>query len=413
MKYQSQQIGPKMSLDEALNTFSGDISYLTLKDGTNIEIVQNSRHEMGYIDNQLNLNDNDEFVEENLDENFNDYNYQQIFQNQPLALRGRDKKKKMGKKSLRKTVLKSLKGNEKEKNIPTEGKKLRNLKEKLIFQQTDNNEFLQCANCLKFFVLEEDKTENEKTNDNSKPQTPNNQKIPSQPQNNYQFIPKNQQKPHPSQQIRPNQKIPQNYPKQPQQQYYQQILPQHPQQKKSGQNMHQKVNVNVNQGNLRNNQMPMKPMAQQFRGQNQAFRAREKVTNRYESNNERYFNQNNMINNNNYTGNYYYYPASGKKIKNKDMLCDECSPKKKMTKNISYGNLNVERNLNFGFNTNQEIGYTNNNVSEFLNVNEEYYQYPPDYQRGNINETGYGNVNNHKVVTIKTYRNQYPEYEYY
>ena len=401
MNYQSQQIGARMRLEEALNNFSGDICYLTLKDGTNIEIIQNNQPQ---ISRNMNFNYNDEFIEENLEENFNNFNYPQIIQNQPLALRGRDQKKKFGKLSLRKTVLKSLKGNEKEKKFPAEGK-LRNLNENLIFQQTDNNEFLQCANCHQFFLSEE----NEKNENN--PQIPNKQQIPSNPQNNQfkvqnqqqkKIISQNQQKPHP-QQNKPGQIITQNNQKQ---QFYQQVSPQ---QNKRGQIPNQKLNIN--QGNLRNNQQPI---AMQFRGQNPVFRARKKVTNRYDSNNDRYFNSKNLSNINNNAVNYYYYPVSGKKTRKENMLCEECSSKKKMAKNVSHRNINVTRNLNYGFErVNQESGYTDNNLSEFLNNNEEYYEYPSEYHTENINQPGFSKANNQKIVTIKTFRNQYQDYDEY
>ena len=136
MNYQSNQISTRMGLEEALNTFSGEICYLTLKDGTTIEIIPKNQIEFGYTDNQLEnkeqFNYNDEFVEENIEDNYNNINYEQIISNQPTQLRGRGPNKKMA-KSLRKTVLKSLDGKDKEKQFKNKGK-LRNLNDKLIYQ---------------------------------------------------------------------------------------------------------------------------------------------------------------------------------------------------------------------------------------------------------------------------------------
>ena len=118
MNYQSQLINARMSLEEAINTFPGEICYITLKDGTNIEIIQNKQPEMGYIDNQLSSKNNydDEFIEENMQQNDNNFHYQQQIFNQQEVLRGRGPNKKIG-KSLRRTVLKSLNGKEKEKKL--------------------------------------------------------------------------------------------------------------------------------------------------------------------------------------------------------------------------------------------------------------------------------------------------------
>ena len=430
MNYQSQQINAKMSLEEAINSFQGEICYLTLKDGTIIEIVQNKEPEMGFTDNQLspqNEYDN-EFIEEDMQLKDNNFYYQHQIFNQQGVLRGRGQNKKLG-KSLRKTVLKSLDGKEKEKKISEKGKKLKNVNEQIIVQQTETNDFLQCANCFKFFPIDEEEKEK---NELKIPQIPNKQQLPSQPKKNElkipqmqnkqqlpyqlqnnQFYPQNQQpkqakhvNPQQPRQVHQVQKVQQNIPKQ---QNYQQITPQ---KQKIVSNQRQKMNIP--QGNLRGNQPPMQ---MQFRAQPK-FRARKKVSNRYDSNNDRYFNtkNNNTYANNNFNNEGdYYYPASGKKQIKEYKICDECSSKKKMVQNASYGNINFARKLNFGFNQDiQERGYNNGNFSEFIMDETEYYEYPPGYQRKNIpSSSGYINYNNNKIVTLKSRRNQYQDYDYY
>ena len=410
MNYQSQQINARMSLEEAINTFQGEICYLTLKDGTSIEIIQNNEPEMGFIDNQLSSQNefNDEYVQEDIQQNDNTFNYQQQLLNQQGVFRGRGPNKKMG-KSLRRTVLKSLSGKEKEKTFSEGGKKLKNLKEQIIVQQTETNDFLQCAHCFKFFPADEEEKEKVEL---KIPQISNKQQVPPQPQKN-QFLPPKQQpkqvmpgNPHPPQQVRPVQKVHQNIPKQ---QNYQQVTPQKPKVVPN-----QKQKMNIYQGNIRNIQPPM-PM--QFRAQ-PMFRARKKDTNRYDSNNDRYFNtkNNNTYANNNFNNDGdYYYPVSGKKRIKENRMCDECSSKKKMVQNASYGNINFARNLNYGFNEEiQEMGYPDNNLSEFVMEETEYYEYPPGYQRKNImGGPGYSNFNNNKNVALKSRRNEYQDYEYY
>ena len=418
MNYQSHRAIERMRLEDALNEFASEICYITLKDGTNIEIIQNNQPKMDYIDDKNNLQYDykDEFIEEFPEENTNNFNYQNMESNQPeLQLRGRGQNKKLV-KSLRKTVLKSIDGKEKEKEIKKG--KLRNLKDKIIFQQTESNDFLQCAHCFKFFESDENEAEKEKTADSNYPQTQNKQQLPPQQQNN-QFFPPNQQgnkfippsqhkgpkrPPQPPQQIPPGHKMVQNIPKQ---QYQQQH---HLQPQKVGPNQKHKNNI----PQARPNQIPI---PQQFWAQNQSFRARKKDSNRYESNNDRYFNsKNNYYLNNNFNkeGNYFY-PASGKKQKTEYILCEECSSGKKMKHNTSYGNLNVARNLNYGFSGDKRVDeYTDNNPSEYMNYGHtEYYEYPSSYQRKNYIPAGYNQGNNRKVVTIKTIRNEYQDYDYY
>ena len=134
MNYQSQQVNVKMTIKEALNAYYNDICYLILKDGTNIEIIP----EMGYIDNQLDYGQNqNEFVEEETPSNSNNFNYEQVEQYSPGLLRGRGHNKKPLGKSLRKTVLKSLSGKEKEAKVRSQGKQ-KSLNELISF--TESNE---------------------------------------------------------------------------------------------------------------------------------------------------------------------------------------------------------------------------------------------------------------------------------
>ena len=421
MNYQSKRVNNRMGLEEAINEFGSEICYLTLKDGSNIEIIQNNQPEMGYMGNNYHsqYDYKDEFIEEIQEENMDDFYNQNFESNQPeLLLRGRGQNKKFG-KSLRKTVLKSIDGKEKVKEI-TKGK-LRSTKDNIIVKETENNDFLQCAHCFKFFPSDENETESEKERDNINQQTPNKQQLSPQayqPHNN-QFFPKNQQTnkyitqnqakaaQKPSQQpkqINPGQKIPQVIPKR------QQQAPASYQQK-GGTNQRGKINIPQGRGN-------QIPIPQQFRAQNPIFRARKKVSTRYESNNDRYFNSKNnqYLNNNvNDAGNYYYYPASGKKQKAEYILCEECSSGKKMKHNTSYGNLNVARNLQYGFSgSKRDFGNSDNNITEFMDYgNTENYEYPSNYQRKNYIPAGYNQGNNHKVITIRTVRNDYQDYVYY
>lgn len=365
MNYQSQEVSARMGLDEALKAFSGEICYLTLKDGTNIEIIPQNQPEMGYIDNQLYNQDNfnDEFVEENYEDNYN-YNYEEMEYNNSGVFRGKGQNVNPKKSRLRKTILKSIDG--KEKKVEKE-EKLRNVNEKIIFEHTENNNYLQCANCLKFFLTEENESES-KTN----PQTPNKQDVRQQPQQQKQNLPQNQQKiPQNKQQYPPNQQmgIPQR-PNQPQQKMPGQQTPQKirqqnyqqmPQQQKGVPNQKQKNNVLP--GNMRPNQQ---------RIPNQVFRARKKESNRYASNNDRYIiHKNNYFvdNNINYNTDESNYYLSWGKQKKENKICPECSSKKKMPHNNSYRNIDVAKNLQFG--------YTDDNLYEYME--NDYYEYPNNY----------------------------------
>ena len=43
INYHSQVINARMSLEEALNAYSGEVKFLTLRDGTNIEIISGNQ----------------------------------------------------------------------------------------------------------------------------------------------------------------------------------------------------------------------------------------------------------------------------------------------------------------------------------------------------------------------------------
>ena len=124
-----------MNLEQALLKYGNDISYIILRDGTNIEIIDDYQ------------NDNDEFVEEKFEDNtYNNYIYKEIDQNGTL-LRGRGIKKTSG-KPLRKTILKST--------IKEQGNlRNNNNDKKAVIKLSESNEYLQCANCFKFFNSKE------------------------------------------------------------------------------------------------------------------------------------------------------------------------------------------------------------------------------------------------------------------
>ena len=118
-----------MNLEQALLQYGNDINYIILRDGTNIEII-------------------DEFIEEKFEENnygYDNYMYKEIDPNGTLRGKGL-------KKSLRKTVLKSI--NNQEKLRSTNSNNIDN--NKVIIKQTEDNEYLQCANCFRFFNSKED-----------------------------------------------------------------------------------------------------------------------------------------------------------------------------------------------------------------------------------------------------------------
>ena len=466
LNYDAQEINARMSLDEALKTYAGEIQILTLRDGTNIEIISDNYNfrsmprmrEVGYTDNKLgNVEENDNvFVEENLVDNFNQYNYQQITPVKQGLLRGKGQKKGLG-KSLRKTVLKSIDGKEQEKQF--ENGILRNLKSNkkkenlnTIISFTENNDFLQCANCNKFFCSEEEP----KTQKTTVNEAQNNQKIPT----NAQQIPQKpkQNIPYP-QQFQP---FPQKYPQKPKQNpkqqqkgHYQQG-PQFPQNPYQGQNIPhkgQKIPPNMNMGfpQMPNQQgfpphhSPFRgggqqkvpnqqqfyqqkhmyggfpgfnPQMGQFRGNNQVFRARKREVNDYEEEYENYGDYDDNIADNNYAiEEVYYYPSSSKKFRSEKKASGEIPIRKNISHNIE--NRGLTRNLSFGYKNNiiprTEFSYDDNNINEYFDMNDnEYYEYP-NYNKRNLIPTGRTQkFNNHRVVNVKVTRNtpyQYQEYD--
>ena len=464
-------INPRMTLNEALNAYSGEISYITLKDGTNIEVCQDNQNfiqtpEMGY-NNQIQGQNEYEFIEENIIEASPNSNYQQSTVYYPGPFRGKGLKKSLG-KTLRKTVLKSLTGKEPEANVPSE-QKLRyfnpnkgnkNLNDLITF--TEDNEYLQCANCKKFFISDE-KDDGNKDQTNNQPIQNENQNIPTQnqpyaqvtpqknnqnihyqpycgtqspppqqvqPQNISQFYP---QQGHPSQhqhhhqnQMMPHQKhqqnIPMGFPPM-QNQYQQQFYPQqgHHHHQKQPQQFYQQIPVPQQYQNQRGVQKGYgiqgsyiaqnAPMSTQFRGQNNyVFRARKKEINRYDSNNDRYINYTSEEN--------YMYPASAKKRGSNRKVVFECPIHKKLIHNASSNDVN--RNLSYGYKKSYsnapESGYTDNNLSEYLNANDMgmnnigYYKYPQQERKYMI-PTGYRTKKvNQKMVYVDMGNDEYNDY---
>ena len=173
MYNEPQVMNARMGLDEALRDYSRQICYITLNDGTNIEIIPNnqqnkrrSRQEIDQINNQIRKQKGNynEFFEENYLENSEDLNYLQKSPNNQIILKEKGLKENIG-KSLRKTVLKSIDGSEKVAKVQKQ-EKLRFFKNNVnpclneIIRHTEDNEFLQCANCKKFFCLDENEEKN-------------------------------------------------------------------------------------------------------------------------------------------------------------------------------------------------------------------------------------------------------------
>ena len=434
-------INSRMPLNEALKEYSGQISYITLKDGTNIEVYQDNqnfkqRPDMGY-NNQIQGQNEYEFVEENIIETSPNAYYQQSPMNYPGPFRGKGLKKSLV-KTLRKTVLKSITGQEPEANVQSE-QKLRfnpkkgnkSLNDLITF--TEDNEYLQCANCKKFFNSDEKEDENkdqannqpneqatpQKNNQNKHYQPYSGEQSPPpqyvQPQNISQFYP---QQGHPSQHHHhQNQMMPHNQKHQPnfsigfppmQNQYQQQFYPKqgHPHQKQT-QQFYQQIPVpqqfqsqrGVQKGyGVQGSYIAQNgPMSTQFRGQNNfVFRARKKEVNRYDSNNDRYINYTTEEN--------YMYPASAKKKGSNRKVVFECPIHKKIIHKTSSNNVN--RNLSYGYKKSYsdapESGYTDNNLTEYMNRNDMgmnnigYNKYPQQERKYMI-PTGYGT----KKVTQK------------
>ena len=472
MNDNNQMINTKMGLGEALHSYSGEIKYVTLKDGTNIEIIENNPPEITYMDNEFEneFENQNDFVEEKVGGNIYNVNYQQMEKRQPGPLRG--KKKVLG-KSLRKTVLKSIDGTQEEKNFDGQGK-LRNLKNNAnqnlneIIHFTENNDFLQCANCFKFFLSDEKESQN--TTQNTGQKVNSNQQVPIQnqqiPKQNQQKIPYPQQ--YPQQPPHHNKKQPQQpshhqhkpphqpYPKQnhqfpnyPNQNYPPNMNMGFPQKPNKPQQMYQQfqpgMQVNPNkkkQQPLQYNQqmpgqqfkdftiqqnqfpgqqnvqgfypgMPYQPMYIQYGGQNQIFRTGKKdieiKTNELDDD---YYYDNNVEKK-------YYYPASAKKVNNNKNLYGEYPINKRTNYNID--NRGFHRNLSFGFkkniSPNREKGYNNNNLTEYIQYEDsEYYEYPHNKNNNMIPFGKSKKVNNHRIVNVKVTRNvpyQYQEYQDY
>jgi hypothetical protein len=285
-----------------------------------------------------------------------------------------------------------LSGKEKEVKIRSQGK-LNSIKDLISF--TESNDYLQCANCHKFFPSDED---NETDNSSQQIQTPIKQQV--------QEIPKKGQQ-QPKQQIVPQhqQKYPQNpqkgsipRPNQPQQQFYQQI----PVQQNRG--PQQKMPPRGGQFG--------QPMASQFRGQAiPIFRARKKNT----SNAQRYNLQNNYYKDVNLTSeDNYYYPASSKKQRSLNKVYTGYQMLRELKYNKSGNNLSVVRNLDFGMNNTpyaQEVSYTDNHLTEYVNPNNMGYYECPYHNQKNMNSTEINNWNNQIIPNINA--DQFQDYEDY
>ena len=340
----------RMDLEQALMTYGEDIDYLILRDGTTIEIIDDN---------------NDEFVEEKIENNYNYDNYMYKEINQDGTLRG---KKTTLQKPLRKTVLKSTMMNNQGKLKSTVDK------DKIILKHSENNEYLQCANCFKFFNSNEndeetDNTSNQSNNNNINNNINNNpinqqnipRQIPAQPQQPQQDY--NQNK-YPNNQpfYQPQQRYNQNNPP-----YYQKIPAQYPPNPQQRMNMPPQPQQQYYYNN-NNNQIPRGNPRMPYYNNNQnnpMFRSRKRNSGKYqqkESKSE--FIQINK------------YPGSAKKGKNPEF--------------------NYEL-------SNQEKGYIDNNLGNYLNENEnKYYEYP---------STNYNKKNYFAHSSSKKQENNYYHHE--
>ena len=307
------------------------------------------------------------------------YIYKEIDQNG--TLRGKGLKKNGNMKPLRKTILKSINNDE---------GKLRSTvhdnNNNAIIKISENNEYLQCANCFKFFNEKEDEDDTDNTSNNANINSNNNININKnqiQPQNynnvnnnnynknirpqmpaqipprqnmyNQQYIPNQPNIPNiPKQVMPPQQKYNQNYPNniQQQQPYYHQNQGKYPppQNQQIPRGPQQRMNVPQPYYN-NNNQIPKSNMRIPYNNQNnQIFRARKRNSGRYQQvETKTEFIQKNYVVNK--------YPGSAKKPRN------------------------IENDM-----INQEVGYTDNNLGNYFNENEiKYYDYPPiKYQTKNF-----------------------------
>ena len=345
----------KMNLEQALLTYGNDITYIVLRDGTNIEIID----------------DNDDFIEEKFEDNYNNYDnymYKEIDPNG--TLRGRPLKKS-NVKPLRKTVLKS--------SINDQGKlKSTNKGNNIIFKHSENNEYLQCANCFKFFNSKENEEEAQDKNiqNNNINNNANIANININMNQNQQNIPRQvippQQGFNQNKQINQNNKInqnKQNYQKIPVQ--YPQNPPQIPRGPQQRMNMppppqQQYYNNQIPKGNMR---MPDQRIPY-YNQNNPIFRERKRNSGRYlqkESKSE--FIQKNYVVNK--------YPGSAKKQKN------------------------------------PEINYINNNIGDYYQENEiRYYDYPPIKYKNN-NYFVQPSNNNQEYNYYHTQVTEFQENDYY
>ena len=258
-------------------------------------------------------------------------------------------------------------------------KLLSTLNEIIHFSET--NDFIQCANCHKFFPPDEEEGNKQtvKTTINDQ-QIPHQQQqfptsgqkfspFPQQPQSypqskqnhqqkkgqhqqgpvfpnkNQQFPQQHQQKqniPQNKQKYPPNmnmnmgfpqkQNQPQGFYQQPFQQPYQQQIP-HQKQQKGGFNQQQQI---YNQKNIHGGfPMPNQQMFNQFRGNNQVFRARRKEINDYEMDYEDYDDDKD---DNYITEEIYLYPSSAKKYRSEKKIHDE---------NLIHKNYSMEVKINY------------------------------------------------------------------
>ena len=324
-----------MNLEQALLQYGNDINYIILRDGTNIEII-------------------DDFIEENIEDNYgyDNYMYKEIDQNGTLRGRGL-------KKSLRKTVLKSNNnqgklrfGNNYNNNIDNN---------KVIIKQTEDNEYLQCANCFKFFNSKESDEETENSsniNDNNNNiiniyNNKNQYNEKMRPQMPAQIPPKQNQQYPPYQPNIPKQVMP------PQQKYNQNNINNfnpppynNPQYQQRGPQQRMNIPNVPPQSQLyyyNNNQIPKGNM--RIPGinnqNNQVFRERKRNSGKY---------QQKEIGQNNYVVNKY--PGSGKKQINNEY---DANYYKNDTKYYEYPSINYAHSSNKQQNNN----YYQNDVNEF------------------------------------------------
>ena len=388
MNIQGHRFKNRMNLEQALFKYANDISYLILRDGTSIEIIDNEENER-YEPEQNNYDD--EFMEEKIVDNHNydnydNYQFKEI--NQEGTLRGKTNLKKSLGKSLRKTLIKTI-------TKENQGK-LRSNKKDIILKQTENNEYLQCANCFKFFDPNENIEENNyKYNDLQLQEQINNNKnnnkvnppianqipshqipqpkqmIPNQQKHNqfqnqqfYPQIPNQQKKPEKIPRGPPNQIV--NYPP-PQPQPYQ-----------------RNYYNNIPKGNFRPNQA-MPP----FHQNNQIFRASNRNSGRYQPK-ENIIQKEMIINK---------YPGSGKKPRNNNFNYEQ-----------NNGNDRITRDFNKIIG--EEVGYTDNNLDYYYdknNNNNNYYEYP---QKKYFPSSRPKKENNYYQEEKYDYQQQYEYYEY-